>query len=68
MRDITQPVPERRDTYVELHRHLDGSLRPQTLTELASKVGVTVPLDLRFYPGMSLRGALKCFDVTLATF
>jgi adenosine deaminase len=49
----------------DLHRHLDGSLRPATLTELAAKEGVEVPEDLRFAPGMGLSDALARFEVTL---
>ena len=66
MREMTQSTPEKIGSYLELHRHLDGSLRPRTLAELASDVGVVVPPNLRFYPGMGLREALTCFEVTLA--
>jgi adenosine deaminase len=51
----------------DLHRHLDGSLREATLRELAAQVGVEVPRELRFTPGMGLDGALACFRVTVAT-
>jgi adenosine deaminase len=51
----------------DLHRHLDGSLRRQTLLELAQQAGVTVPRELRFVPGMGLAAALDCFAVTLST-
>jgi adenosine deaminase len=50
----------------DLHRHLDGSLREQTLRELAAEAGVEVPGDLRFTPGMGLDGALARFQVTVA--
>jgi len=50
----------------DLHRHLDGSLREQTLRELAAAAGVEVPGDLRFSPGMGLAGALARFQVTVA--
>jgi adenosine deaminase len=50
----------------DLHRHLDGSLRPSTLAELAARAGVSVPRDLAFTPGMGLAGALARFQVTLA--
>lgn len=50
----------------DLHRHLDGSLRPSTVTELAAELGVTVPADLRFTPGMGLDGALARFELTLS--
>jgi adenosine deaminase len=51
---------------VDLHRHLDGSLRPATLDELAARAGKTVPADLRFRPGMGLEAALSKFAFTLS--
>ena len=51
---------------VELHRHLDGSLRPETLDDLADAAGVTVPPSLGFRPGMGLDEALAQFAVTLS--
>jgi adenosine deaminase len=50
----------------DLHRHLDGSLRESTLRELAARVGVRVPERFRFWPGMGLEAALRCFDLSLA--
>jgi adenosine deaminase len=50
----------------DLHRHLDGSLRESTLRELATRVGVSVPDRFRFWPGMGLEAALRCFDLSLA--
>ena len=50
----------------DLHRHLDGSLRPSTLAELAARAGKTVPHDLRFVPGMGLEAALSRFAFTLS--
>jgi len=50
----------------DLHRHLDGSLRPETLRELADRAGVVLPERLAFYPGMGLDEALACFSVTLS--
>lgn len=50
----------------DLHRHLDGSLRPSTVAELAAREGVTVPRDLAFTPGMGLAGALSRFAFTLS--
>jgi adenosine deaminase len=50
----------------DLHRHLDGSLRPSTLAELAAAAGVTVPPDLPFSPGMGLQAALSRFAFTLS--
>ncbi|MDY0004048.1 MAG: adenosine deaminase family protein [Polyangia bacterium] len=50
----------------DLHRHLDGSLRPATLQELAREQGVALPERLAFWPGMGLAEALACFRVTLA--
>jgi adenosine deaminase len=49
----------------DLHRHLDGSLRPTTVGELAARRGRTVPPDLAFAPGMGLEAALACFAFTL---
>ncbi len=49
----------------DLHRHLDGSLRLETLSELASSAGVEVPEDIAFQPGMGLAAALERFRVTL---
>ena len=49
----------------DLHRHLDGSLRPDTLVELARDAGVTVPADLCFVPGMGLQEALSRFAFML---
>src|SRR5258708_30905483 len=50
----------------DLHRHLDGSLRPSTVTELAARLGLTVPGDLAFSPGMGLAAALARFAFTLS--
>jgi adenosine deaminase len=50
----------------DLHRHLDGSLRESTLRELAAGHGVDVPPQFRFFPGMGLAAALRCFDLSLA--
>lgn len=50
----------------DLHRHLDGSLRPETLRELAQSAGVDVPSDLAFTKGMGLTDALARFAVTLS--
>lgn len=51
---------------VDLHRHLDGSLRPSTLAELAADIGMSLPKSLRFQAGMGLKAALACFETTLA--
>ncbi len=50
----------------DLHRHLDGSLRPSTVAELAAQHGVEVPPDLAFAPGMGLAAALSRFAFTLS--
>lgn len=50
----------------DLHRHLDGSLRPATVAELAARAGLAVPPDLAFSPGMGLDAALARFDFTLS--
>ncbi|MCX4241645.1 adenosine deaminase family protein [Paraliomyxa miuraensis] len=49
----------------DLHRHLDGSLRPSTFAELAAPLGLTIPEDFGFHPGMGLQAALDCFGLTL---
>lgn len=50
----------------DLHRHLDGSLRPATLAALADEIGVAAPADLAFHAGMGLADALARFAVTLS--
>lgn len=49
----------------DLHRHLDGSLRPETFCELAEAKGLDVPVP-RFHAEMGLDAALGCFAATLA--
>jgi adenosine deaminase len=51
---------------IDLHRHLDGSLRPETLTDLARDAGVAIDPTLRFHAGMGLEAALSCFAMTLS--
>ncbi|MFT3769899.1 MAG: adenosine deaminase family protein [Minicystis sp.] len=58
---MTTPAP-----LADLHRHLDGSLRPSTVAELAARAGLTVPPDLAFSPGMGLEAALSRFAFTLS--
>ena len=50
----------------DLHRHLDGSLRPQTVAALAAAAGLPVPADLPFFAGMGLQAALSRFAFTLS--
>jgi adenosine deaminase len=52
--------------FSDLHRHLDGSIRPSTLSDLASERGFEVPSDLVFRPGMGLDEALSRFAFTLS--
>lgn len=52
--------------YADLHRHLDGSLRPDTLAELAEAAAVAVPERLRFEAGMGLDEALARFAFTVS--
>ena len=52
--------------YSDLHRHLDGSIRASTLSDLASENGREVPADLVFRPGMGLDEALSRFAFTLS--
>ncbi len=57
--DALPPLPD-------LHRHLDGSVRPSTLAELAAARGRSVPKTLPFRAGMGLDMALKKFAFVLA--
>ena len=50
----------------DLHRHLDGSLRPSTVRALAAQQGIVVPHDLVFHAGMGLEAALGRFAFTLS--
>ncbi|MFO0756508.1 MAG: hypothetical protein U0359_08465 [Byssovorax sp.] len=50
----------------DLHRHLDGSLRPSTVAELSARAGLAVPADLAFSVGMGLDAALSRFAFTLS--
>ncbi len=50
----------------DLHRHLDGSLRPSTLAEFARRAGRELPHDLPFHAGMGLDAALSKFAFTLS--
>ncbi|MBT8496121.1 MAG: adenosine deaminase, partial [Deltaproteobacteria bacterium] len=49
----------------DLHRHLDGSMRMETLDELAKAEGKRVPPDIRFHAGMGLDAALQRFAFTV---
>jgi adenosine deaminase len=68
-REILQRLPK-----AELHCHLDGSVRPQTLLDLASEYGVEMPRstasDLREFmivrDARNLEDYLARFDVTLS--
>lgn len=57
---------DRQSGLADLHRHLDGSLRPSTVEELAARAGVEVPPDLTFSAGMGLEAALSRFAFTLS--
>jgi adenosine deaminase len=59
-------MPASLPALADLHRHLDGSLRPETLTELAATQGVTLPKEIRFRRGMGLDEALARFASILA--
>jgi len=50
----------------DLHRHLDGSIRPATLSAFARRAGTAVPADLAFSAGMGLEAALSRFAFTLS--
>jgi adenosine deaminase len=51
---------------VDLHRHLDGSLRRKTLEALALASGKTLSGRLGFWPNMGLEQALAQFHITLS--
>ncbi len=59
-------VDSRSQGLADLHRHLDGSLRPETVAEFAATLGENVPSDLSFYSGMGLEQALSRFSFTLS--
>jgi adenosine deaminase len=50
----------------DLHRHLDGSLRPSTVKSLASERRLAIPANLLFYKGMGLSEALARFAFTVS--
>ena len=51
---------------VEIHCHLDGSLRLSTLHDLLRQKNHPIPKDIRFYPGMGIQEALSRFQITLS--
>jgi len=54
---------------IDLHCHLDGSLRYHTLHQLARQQGITIPTspsEIFFYKGMNLNEALSRFAITLS--
>ncbi len=53
---------------IELHCHLDGSLRFYTLEQLAAQQNIPIPIprEVTFHKGMSLQSALKKFQLTLS--
>ena len=53
-------------TLADLHRHLDGSLRPSTVIDLAARFEKDIPPDLEFRAGMGLSEALSRFAFTLS--
>lgn len=52
--------------FPNLHCHLDGSLRASTVLDLSGRLGLPLPADLAFYPGMGLEEALSRFAFTLS--
>ena len=52
----------------ELHCHLDGSLRIETLAELTGdeRELIEIKKDISFYPNMGIQKALSCFKTTLS--
>jgi adenosine deaminase len=63
---MAEPLDSKWGPLAELHRHLDGSIRPSTLAQLAEGAGVEVPPDLPFVPAMGLEAALARFQFTLS--
>ncbi|HCH63800.1 MAG TPA: hypothetical protein DFR83_13425 [Deltaproteobacteria bacterium] len=61
----SHPMPPVLTGLTELHRHLDGSLRPDTLHQLRAAAGFPPVSTPRFRPGMGLTAALQCFTHTL---
>jgi adenosine deaminase len=67
-RELVQRLPK-----TDLHVHLDGSLRPETLLELASQQGVALPFStpteviayMRQSATVDLKNYLSAFDHTL---
>jgi len=57
-------MPTAAHGFVDLHRHLDGSLRWNTVLELAHIIGLRVPEPLHFSAGMGLPAALQRFAFT----
>ena len=51
---------------VELHCHLDGSLRLSTLEDLLRQKNYPIPEDIYFHPGMGIHDALSKFKTTLS--
>ena len=53
---------------VELHCHLDGSLRIETLAEMTEdkREFFEIKKDISFYPNMGIEKALSCFKTTLS--
>ena len=50
----------------ELHVHLDGSIRRDTLFELGKLYGVSIPKQFGFRDGMGLSAALSMFQLTVS--
>ena len=53
---------------IDLHCHLDGSLRIETLAEMTGdeRELIDIKKDISFYPNMGIQRALSCFKTTLS--
>ncbi len=67
---VGQPIldlyQQLRMPFADLHRHLDGSMRPWTLIHLAHDLGLSLPSDLGFRPRTPQYMALNQFSFAIS--